>query len=82
MPNGFNPANVDRLDPAAREHIQRRIDLLGPAYRLFYNEPVGVVRGKGAYLYDKDGNEYRMPITTWCRWGIAIRALSPRSLNR
>lgn len=58
MPNGFNPANVDRLDAAAREHIQRRIDLLGPAYRLFYNEPVGVVRGKGAYLYDKDGNEY------------------------
>ncbi|WP_416363491.1 aspartate aminotransferase family protein [Pseudomonas sp. NFX183] len=58
MPNGFNPANADRLDPAAREHIQRRIDLLGPAYRLFYNEPVGVVRGEGAYLYDKDGNEY------------------------
>ncbi|SHM55969.1 4-aminobutyrate aminotransferase [Pseudomonas asturiensis] len=58
MPNGFNPAHLDHLDAAAREHIQRRANLLGPAYRLFYNEPVGVVRGKGAYLYDKQGNEY------------------------
>jgi 4-aminobutyrate aminotransferase-like enzyme len=58
MPNGFNPAHTDHLAPSAREHIQRRVNLLGPGYRLFYNEPVGVVRAKGAYLYDKDGKEY------------------------
>ena len=38
--------------------IERRSKLLGSAYRLFYEEPVHIVRGEGVWLYDKDGNEY------------------------
>ncbi len=38
--------------------VQRRARLLGPAYRHFYRNPVHVVRGKGVFLYDEDGNEY------------------------
>jgi 4-aminobutyrate aminotransferase-like enzyme len=31
---------------------------MGPAYRLFYQEPVHIVRGEGVWLYDSDGNRY------------------------
>ena len=31
---------------------------MGPAYRLFYEEPVHLVRGEGAWLYGADGNKY------------------------
>lgn len=58
MANSFNPQAVGALDAKTLEHVRRRQRLLGPAYRLFYNEPVEISRGKGVYLYDKDGNEY------------------------
>jgi len=58
MVNGFDIASVDALDPALRQLIQRRASLLGPAYRLFYRNPVRVVRAQGVYLYDPDGKAY------------------------
>lgn len=38
--------------------IAARERLLGPAYRLFYDQPVHLVRGQGAHLYDVDGVRY------------------------
>jgi 4-aminobutyrate aminotransferase-like enzyme len=38
--------------------IGRREKLLGPAYRLFYRNPVHLVRGEGVWLYDADGKKY------------------------
>jgi len=38
--------------------LERRQQLLGKAYRLFYDHPVHIVRGEGAWLYDRDGNRY------------------------
>ena len=38
--------------------IARRNRLLGPAYRLFYQQPVQFVRGEGVWLYDPAGNRY------------------------
>jgi 4-aminobutyrate aminotransferase-like enzyme len=38
--------------------IERRRSLLGPAYRLFYKDPLHLVRGEGCWLYDADGNAY------------------------
>src|SRR5438445_7425363 len=38
--------------------IARRKRLLGPAYRLFYEQPVQFVRGEGVWLYDPAGNAY------------------------
>jgi 4-aminobutyrate aminotransferase-like enzyme len=58
MPNGFNPATLDTLSEQTREHVQRRIRLLAPGYRLFYNEPVKVSRGQGTLLFDDAGNDY------------------------
>lgn len=38
--------------------IARRNRLLGPAYRLFYQQPVQFVRGEGVWLTDPAGNRY------------------------
>jgi 4-aminobutyrate aminotransferase-like enzyme len=38
--------------------IARREAVLGPAYRLFYQDPVHFVRGEGTKLYDPEGNAY------------------------
>jgi len=37
---------------------RRRAELLGPAYRLFYDEPLDPVRGEGAWLWDARGRRY------------------------
>jgi 4-aminobutyrate aminotransferase-like enzyme len=46
------------LDPREQALIDRRERLLGPAYRLFYETPVHLVRGEGVWLYDPDGEAY------------------------
>ena len=54
----FDPARVDDLPPQTADLVRRRIAALGPAYRLFYREPIEFVRGEGAHLFDRDGNDY------------------------
>ena len=54
----FDPAHTKRLDPATRALIERRERALGSAYRLFYDEPLRLVRGLGTKLWDSDGSEY------------------------
>jgi 4-aminobutyrate aminotransferase-like enzyme len=38
--------------------LERRLRALGPAYRLFYERPVHLVRGEGVWLFDADGRKY------------------------
>lgn len=38
--------------------IAARERMLGPAYRLFYERPVHLVRGRGSRLFDAEGNAY------------------------
>ena len=66
MLNAFDPAAADALPPAERDLIARRQRVLGPAYRLFYDQPLHIVRGEGVWLEDfahefdgKIGNELR-----------------------
>ena len=54
----FDVARIDTLEPTTRELVRRRVGVLGPAYRLFYEQPVQIVRGEGVHLYDADGVEY------------------------
>ena len=58
MVNGFDPANADNLDTRTRAFVERRSRLLGPAYRLFYSNPVEFSRANGVFMYDSEGNEY------------------------
>lgn len=54
----FDPARTGELPPATADLVRRRAAALGPAYRLFYREPVEFVRGSGAHLFDADGADY------------------------
>lgn len=54
----FDPSRVDDLDPRTADLVRRRAAAMGPAYRLFYREPLEFVRGERAHLFDRDGNDY------------------------
>lgn len=56
--NSFRPDAASSLSPRSRELVTRRERALGPAYRLFYREPLHLVQGRGTKLYDADGVEY------------------------
>ena len=58
MVNGFDIETADTLDPELRRIVKRRAALLGPAYKLFYRNPVRIVRAEGVRLYDADGQAY------------------------
>ena len=58
MVNGFDPSNMENFPEKTKALIERRTRLLGPAYRLFYLNPVEVCRGQGVLLFDTDGKDY------------------------
>lgn len=57
MLNAFDPGSA-KLDQRTAALVDRRAAALGPAYRLFYETPLHIVRGKGARLFDADGRSY------------------------
>jgi 4-aminobutyrate aminotransferase-like enzyme len=58
MVNAFNPAKVDHLEPELRALLERRQRVLGPSYKLFYEEPIHLVRAEGVWMFDPRGNKY------------------------
>ena len=57
MVNAYIPG-TGNLTPEDTARVARRTRLLGPAYRLFYETPVHLVRGEGVWLYDAEGQAY------------------------
>ena len=57
MVNAYAPGK-GHLSPADEALVARRTRALGPAYRLFYETPVHLVRGQGVWLYDAQGNPW------------------------
>ncbi|MEO6608726.1 MAG: aspartate aminotransferase family protein [Aestuariivirga sp.] len=58
MINAFDPSNVERLDDRDRAIIAKRNRLLGPSYRLFYDQPFHPVRAQGVWLQDANGQRF------------------------
>ncbi|MGJ9426431.1 aspartate aminotransferase family protein [Nesterenkonia halotolerans] len=56
--NSFRAEHAAALDPQTRRLTERRDEVLGGSYRLFYRRPVHLVRGQGQYLWDADGQKY------------------------
>jgi len=46
------------VNEPTRSLLERRRRSMGPAYRLFYEQPVHIVSGEGVWLYDADGKKY------------------------
>lgn len=57
MPNAY-VAGGGNLSAADEALVARRARALGPAYRLFYETPVHLVRGEGVWLFDRAGEAY------------------------
>jgi 4-aminobutyrate aminotransferase-like enzyme len=49
---------MDDVTTDTADLVARRARLLGPAYRLFYDEPFHPVRGEGVWLYDAAGTPW------------------------
>jgi len=58
MINGFDASKLATLPERERRMVERRQALLGPSYRLFYDNPLHVVRAEGVWLYDADGEAH------------------------
>jgi len=58
MVNGFDPSQPGNMDERTKNLVERRANVLGPAYRLFYSNPVEIKRAEGVHLYDASGNDY------------------------
>jgi 4-aminobutyrate aminotransferase-like enzyme len=57
MVNAFHPG-MAMLSPRQQVLIDRRERVLGPAYRLFYQQPVEIVRGQDVWLYGPEEERY------------------------
>ena len=57
MLNAYSPG-AGALSPQDEALANRRAKALGPAYRLFYETPVHLVRGEGVNLFAPDGTQY------------------------
>lgn len=55
--NSYSDDFVSLLSATTKDMISRREKWMGGAYRLFYRKPVNLVRGKGQYLWDAEGNK-------------------------
>ncbi|HEY1836683.1 MAG TPA: aminotransferase class III-fold pyridoxal phosphate-dependent enzyme [Rhizomicrobium sp.] len=58
MVNAYDGSAAAQIPPGEKALIEKREKLLGPAYRLFYANPIQIVRGEGVWLFDPDGNAY------------------------
>ncbi|TDD83461.1 aspartate aminotransferase family protein [Saccharopolyspora karakumensis] len=58
MHNAFDPASLSEMPAELRSKIERRENVLGPGYRLFYRDPLEIVSGRGAHLFGPDGTDY------------------------
>ncbi|WP_371107263.1 aspartate aminotransferase family protein [Rhizobium sp. RCC_161_2] len=58
MINGFDATKLATLPERERRMVERRQALLGPSYRLFYDNPLHLVRAEGVWLYDADGEAH------------------------
>ena len=60
------------------EALARRRRVLAPTYRLFYEEPIHIVRGEGVWLYDAEGRRYldaynNVPVVGHCHPEVVAR---------
>ena len=58
MVNAYAPGEGAQLPSGSAALLERRERVLGAPYRLFYREPVHVVRGAGAHLFGPDGEDF------------------------
>ncbi|MBT2801054.1 aspartate aminotransferase family protein [Halomonas sp. ISL-56] len=56
--NSFRKESSESLDSSIRAMTNKRAAVLGDSYRLFYQNPVHLVKGRGQYVWDAQGTQY------------------------
>ncbi|MDE8350204.1 MAG: aminotransferase class III-fold pyridoxal phosphate-dependent enzyme [Acidocella sp.] len=56
--NRFDASNTSGMPPELTERVARRQATFGAASVLFYEQPIEMVRGEGAFLFDSNGKRY------------------------
>ncbi|HJS90546.1 MAG TPA: aminotransferase class III-fold pyridoxal phosphate-dependent enzyme [Steroidobacteraceae bacterium] len=69
---------MNTTTPSTSEALARRQRVLAPTYRLFYDQPVYVVRADGVWMYDADGRRYldaynNVPVVGHCNAEVVAR---------
>jgi 4-aminobutyrate aminotransferase-like enzyme len=64
--------------PSINQALARRQRVLAPTYRLFYEQPVHIVRAEGVWMYDADGRRYldaynNVPVVGHCNPDVVAR---------
>jgi 4-aminobutyrate aminotransferase-like enzyme len=64
--------------PSISQALSRRQRVLAPTYRLFYEQPVYIVRAEGVWMYDVDGRRYldaynNVPVVGHCNPEVVAR---------
>ncbi len=67
------------------EALARRQRVLAPTYRLFYEEPVHIVRAEGVWMYDAEGRKYldaynNVPVVGHCHPEVVARMCRQASI--
>jgi len=75
---------MNNLSPTD-DALARRKRVLAPTYRLFYEEPVHIVRGEGVWLYDSAGRPYldaynNVPVVGHCHPEVVARLVKQASI--
>ena len=75
---------MNNLSPTD-DALARRKRVLAPTYRLFYEEPLHIVRGEGVWLYDSAGRRYldaynNVPVVGHCHPEVVARLVKQASL--
>ena len=78
----LRPGASRRARRRTADLVRRRAAALGPAYRLFYREPLEFVRGERAHLFDRDGTDYLDAYNNVPSVGHAHPVWSPPSPSR
>jgi 4-aminobutyrate aminotransferase-like enzyme len=58
MINSFDPSTAGELDAEVKQLVQRRKKVLGPSYKLFYENPVYAVSAEGVWITDGRGRRF------------------------
>ncbi|MBO0662567.1 aspartate aminotransferase family protein [Jiella sp. MQZ9-1] len=56
--NAFDASEAEELEGRTAEMVARRRETAGASSVLFYQEPIEMVRARGVFMFDADGNRY------------------------
>jgi 4-aminobutyrate aminotransferase-like enzyme len=76
---------MNKISSPPDDLLARRRRALAPTYRLFYEEPVHIVRGEGVWLFDSEGRRYldaynNVPVVGHCHPAVVSRLVKQASV--